>query len=362
MRKLLIYTAMIAFAACSKDNGPAADDHFMNYEIPEVPVTQDYVVGAFYYDIPNFNANVKEVPVAGKYNMVNGVIPPAVITKHLEYAQKAGLDYFLFSFRSANRDNNGWKRDSAMLKSYLDNAGGSPVNFALTYNLNTGSYGINATTPLEKDAVKLEQFFMDFERVAYLLNNPRYMQVDGKKLLYITNAHNLFSNDNKAIYTTLRQRMKTLGFDLYLVGMQDRWTPPARYFFRYKECVDAVYHQNMRPDGFDRFYLLPQFIDQNWKYSKKYYADNWNVDYVANVFPAYSWLINTPTSLNPNVDRKDGGALYRQMCNVAKMNASEKTRLILIDSFNKWDEDLQIEPAASYGELYLDITRKQFSK
>jgi hypothetical protein len=44
------------------------------------------------------------------------------------------------------------------------------------------------------------------------------------------------------------------------------------------------------------------------------------------------------------------------------MNASSSTRLILIDSWNKWDEDMQLEPAASYGDLYLNITKQEFKK
>lgn len=362
MKKLLIYAAMISLAACSKDDGPKAEDHFLNYEIPEVPVTENFTVGAFYYELGSFNANIKEEPVVGKYTMPNGVVQPAVMTKHLEYATKAGIDYFLFSSRSALRDNGAYKRDSTIIKSYLDNSAASAVKFAVTYNLNNGTYGISATAPLEGDALKQEQFFQDFERLAYLFSSPQYMEVNGKKLLYISNAQNLFSNNNKAIYATLRARLKAKGFDVYIVGMQDRWTPPARYFFRYQDCVDAIYHQNFRPDAYDRFYLLPQMINENWKYSKKYYKENWNVDYVANVFPAYSWLISTPTSLNPNVERKDNGALFKKMCNVAKMNASTTNKLILIDSFNKWDEDLQIEPAKSYGDLYLDIVRTQFKK
>ncbi|WP_295116892.1 glycoside hydrolase family 99-like domain-containing protein [uncultured Chitinophaga sp.] len=364
MKKLiniLIIAALFLSTGCSKDEGPKAEDHFLNYDIPEVPVTESYTTGAFYYEVGTFNPNIKENPLAGKYTMVNGVVPPALMNKHLEYAAKAGLNYLVFSFRSASRDNNAFRRDSAIIQSYLDVVGEQPVNFALAYNFQSGTYGLSATAPLENDAVKLEQFYKDFERVAYLFASPKYMQHSGKRLLYIQNAQNLFSNNNPAVYTTLRQRLAALGFELYIVGMQDRWTPPARYVFRYKGCVDAIYHQNFRPDGYDRFYLLPQMMDQNWKYSKKYFADSLKVDYVPNVFPAYNYLIQTPTSLNPNITRSDNGEMYKQLCNVAKMNAGNN-RLILIDAFNKWDEDLQIEPAESYGELYLDITRTQFKK
>ena len=63
-----------------------------------------------------------------------------------------------------------------------------------------------------------------------------------------------------------------------------------------------------------------------------------------------------------NINVADGGKIFKQLCNVAKMNASATTRLILIDSWNKWDEDTQLESAVSYGDLYLNITKQQFKR
>jgi hypothetical protein len=81
---------------------------------------------------------------------------------------------------------------------------------------------------------------------------------------------------------------------------------------------------------------------------------------VPNITPAYNWLIQTPTSTNPEYTRADSGAMYRQLCNVAKMNADTKTRLVLIDSWNDWVEDMQLEAATNYGNLYLNITKQEF--
>ena len=361
----IIYGCLVLFftSCVKKDTGAPASDNVLNYEIKEVPVTEDYVVGSWYYNTGNFNANVTEVPVVGKYSMPNGVVPPAVMTKHIEYAGKAGIDYFLFQFRSANRDANNYKSDSTVVKSFLD-ANAANMKFALAYNFSSSSYAISTTTPLEKDATKLEQFFQDVLRVAALLSNANYMKVNGKALLYIMNAQTLFSNDNPTIYKTLRNRVAALGVQLYIVGMQDRWTPPARYPFRYQNSVDAIYHQSFSSqiNNWDRWWLLPQTMDQNWKYSKQWFADNLGVDYVPNITPAYNWKITQPTSANPNYPRTDNGEMYRKLCNVAKMNASATTRLILVDSWNKWDEDMQLEPANSYGELYLNITREEFKK
>ncbi|HTE27216.1 glycoside hydrolase family 99-like domain-containing protein [Flavitalea sp.] len=366
MKKHFIFIAalLVTFTACvKKADNPTAEENILNYEIQEVPVVNDFTVGAFYYNFGTFNANITEVPVAGKYGMPNGLVPPAVMRTHIEQAGRGGIDYFLFQFRSVSRDLNNFRSDSTVVKSFLD-VNTANMKFALAYNFASATYGISAAAPLENDAVKLEQFFQDILKMAPLLGNANYIKVNDKVLLYIVNAQTLFSSNNSAIYTTLRNRLSALGFQLYIVGMQDRWTPPARYPFRYQNGVDAVYHQSFSSqlNDWDRWNLLPQAMDQNWKYSRQWFADNIKVDYVPNITPAYNWKITQPASSNPNYLRNDSGEIYKKLCNVAKMNASPTTRLILIDSWNKWDEDMQLEPANSYGELYLKITRQQFKK
>ena len=370
MKSLYIKIVMVAgalafFSACVKKSAaPTVDDNILNYKINEIPVTQDYTVGAFYAYYSTFNPLIKDTPVAGRYNMPNGVVPPAVMTEHISEAGRGGVDYFVFSFRSANRDFGNYKTDSTVIKSFLD-ANTANMKFALAYNWSTGSYGLSTTTPLENDAVKLEQFFQDIQRVAPLMANGNYMRVNGKVLLYINNAQVIYSNNNPAIYTTLRSRLSALGFQLYIVGMQERWSPPARYPFRFQNCVDAIYHQSYSSvlSDWDRFYLLPQMMDQNWKYSIQYWNDNkWGVDYIPCISPGYSQQILTPTSTNPVYGRADSGALYKQLCNVAKMNANQNTRLILIDSWNDWPVGTQLEAAKSYGELYLKLTKSEFKK
>jgi hypothetical protein len=296
--------------------------------------------------------------------MPGGVLTPNVMSQHIAQAATAGVDYFIFSYRSANKDANNWKLDSTLIRGFI-NANTTGMKFALQYNFSNTSYSISTTAPLEKDATKLNQFFNDITRTAApYMNDPNYMKVGGKTLLLIQNAQLLFSNNNKTIYDTLRSRLSALGFTMYIVGMQDRWTPPARYPFRYTGCVDAIYHQcfSTQLTSWDRWYVLPQAIDQNWEYSRKYFADSMHVSYVPNISPAYNWLITSPGSLNPSYPRTDSGTMYKQLCNVAKMNADNTTRLVFIDSWNSWADDSQLEPATGYQNRYLDITKKEFKK
>jgi hypothetical protein len=362
----LALLAITTIFSCKKySTGPSVNDNILAYDIKEIPVTQDYVVGAFYYNFGTFNANIKEVPVVGKYAMTGGVVPPAIMTQHIAQAATAGIDYFVFSFRSANKDANNWKSDSTEVQSFVT-ANTANMKFALQYNWAGGSYGVTNAAPLENDATKLNQFFNDIQRAATnWMSSPNYLKVNGKTLLYIQNAQILYSNNNVAIYDTLRSRLSAMGFTMYIVGMQDRWTPPARYPFRYVKCVDAIYHQcfSTQLSSWDRWNLLPQIMDQNWEYSRKYFADSMGgISYIPNIAPAYNWLITQPASVNPNYPRTDSGAMYRKLCNVAKMNADNSTRLIMIDSWNSWQDDSQLEPAVSYSNRYLDITKQEFKK
>lgn len=49
---------LLLLAACNKEEGPSIDDYFLNYEIPEIPVTEDYQVGIFY----NKNGDLAQTP------------------------------------------------------------------------------------------------------------------------------------------------------------------------------------------------------------------------------------------------------------------------------------------------------------
>lgn len=359
-----ILSILVLLFSCKKYNtGPTPADNFLDYKINEIPVTKDYLVGAFYYNFGAFNTAITEVPVVGKYAMPGGILTPNVMSQHIAQAAVGGIDYFIFSYRSANKDATNWKSDSLLIKGFQA-ANSASMKFAMQYNFSNGSYGISNTAPLENDATKLNQFFNDITRTAPYMNDPNYIKVNGKTLLLIQNAQLLYSNNNKKIYDTLRSRLSALGFSMYIVGMQDRWTPPARYPFRYVGCVDAIYHQSFSTQlsSWDRWYVLPQAMDQNWEYSRRYFADSMHVSYIPNISPAYNWLITSPTSLNPSYPRTDSGAMYKQLCNVAKMNADSLTRLVLIDSWNSWQDDSQLEPATDYQNRYLDITKKEFKK
>jgi hypothetical protein len=367
MKKLKIYQyafiiaiAVVAFA-CKKTDTATIDDNFLNYKITDVPVTQDYITGAFYVNYGTFNTTATEVPVAGKYSFTNGLPPAGVLAQHIAQAKTAKLDYFIFSVRSANLDFNNYKTDSVLVNAFLAEPGAGGMKFALSYNLSTASLGnISATAPIETKTTQLESFYRDFQRMSVYFKSANYMKVNGKYLVIMNRAQDLAANSNPAIYAEIRKRLSAMGYELYIVGMQGQWTPPQRFYYRFQNCVDAMYEADMINTGanLERSYLFPQYCDQNWAYWKEYLASI-NIEFVPCVQPAYNINIGTPSSLNYNFTRADSGAFYQTYCNVAKRNIS-KSRLVIIDNFNDWNHDEQIEASKSYGNKYLDITRQAF--
>jgi hypothetical protein len=233
------------------------------------------------------------------------------------------------------------------------------MNFALQYSFTPSQFANTVNAPIENNAANLENFYKDFTRLASFLNKTNYMKVNGKYVLLINNAFNLAANNNATVYAEIRKRMLALGFDLYIVGMQQSFTPPQRYFFRFVNCVDALYQSLMVQTGTvpDRIYLFPQVSDQNFAYWKESLKKD-NIDFIPSVSPSYNYNIVTANSINMNIEKGDG-SFYKMFCNVARRNAPSNG-MIFIETFNDWNSDTQIEPAKRYGETYLDITREQF--
>lgn len=131
---LIALTAM--FASCTEDGGPSIDDHFLNYEIPDVPVTQDCVVGAYFVD-PGSNGLSDAIwgrLTSLEFDPANGLYSPAMLPvtgnwKHgnfpnssasnptplqamvelfqqeIDWAVEAGIDFFILPMvgEDANR-------------------------------------------------------------------------------------------------------------------------------------------------------------------------------------------------------------------------------------------------------------------
>jgi len=177
---------------------------------------------------------------------------------------------------------------------------------------------------------------------------------------------------------------------VYLIGDEVFWTEPNRD--RVAQ-LDAITVYNMygpaRYAGYAGETGFLKDIDVVFAKHKKL-ADELKIGFVPNVMPGFNdrgipekgklifqekhYIIPRAFSLA----NKSGGSFYRAYFQVAKKYLAPNLNLIVINSWNGWQEDTQIEPIkpsavvtkhpkeltndyeyAAYGEKYLTITKEE---
>jgi hypothetical protein len=414
----ILLTCAGLFTACTYDEGPSIDDHFLNYRIENIPLTADCPVGVFYYDNgPNglngavYDRLLEEPdPAVGKVgpyvkplleNYKVGVNEESVtvIQQHVDWCIAGGIDFLILP--GVQEDNN--QRypinieprfrmfiDLVTGKTGSDNlpaesTAGSVVNlkslkYILSVNLervNNNNVRLNNNTLIEhvaptqkngEDITRVERFNDLFKKLSDYFADPAYYKVDNKPMVLIFNADRLYSEDSRKLYDDMRAYVKDFsGYDMFLVVEQPSWSPPARYeYFYIKGNVDAVTHKNMYDQStYNRSLWYPQMIDQNWIYSREFFMNHWNIDYIPTIAPSFNNYVYEGRHYNyPIVEKNE--ETFRTMCNVAKKNLGEK-RIVFINSFNQWQHSTMLEPTDpaygnGYGTTYLDIVKEQFKK
>jgi hypothetical protein len=347
-KNIALVAVGLLFFSCTEDKAILTGDTILNYEIPIVPVNTDYTVGAIYSKFIT-KSTVVETPSIGVYN--GNIGDPIAYSKHVTQAQTAGIDFFIFGLRSSNNIGQ-YNQD----KTYIDNlqkaSNAGDMKFAFSYNF--ASMGLNNNNRIETKGF-VPKFLNDFKLMLPYFQKSNYMKIDGKAVVYMFNSFNLFSDDNPALYQQLRNEMSDLGVELYLIGMQIEWTPTLKWDFRFVGGVDALTvtnYANINKNFYDRLLFFHKFIDLAWSYHKETLA-KYNIEFVPTISPSYN-----PVSSNNYVITKDAD-WFKANCNIAR-KTSGKSKLVLIDSFNDWNLDTQIESATSYGEDYLKILRAEF--
>jgi hypothetical protein len=342
--------------SCTEDKAILIDDNYIN---TKVPVNTDYTVGAIYRMAGI--ASTLETPSEGKYSSIS----IGNYAKHMEQAKTAGVDFFIFNLRWSGYDSTQQDLD----KGYID-ISQNPIipnnnmKFAISYDLwedsNIGNRILSNTQRIDVERKDLKDIMMDdFRSMERFFKNSNYMKItiNGKEkaVVYMKNSFNLYAKDNPAVYQELRDEMKKLDVELYLIGMQTEWTPPLRYDFRFVGCVDALTvtnYANINKSFYDRFYFFHKYIDLAWSYHKETFA-KYNIEFIPTISPSY----NSP--LAPNYDIAKNADWFKANCNIAR-RASGANKLVIIDSFNDWNLDTQIESATSYGDEYLKILKPEF--
>ena len=376
----LLSMVLIFLTSCQKADDPRIEDHFLNYDILDIPATQDYLVGVDYrftatYGNALYKAKYAKTPIIGEYaDIKKGIVGSTALAvdSHLVWMNKAKIDFVILTIRSGSTANSSYKSDTAYVNRILSSPFIGNVKIAFAYDftgLGLGSVYPTATDSsmlIERKANALSNYILDYTTYfAPYFSKTSYLKLGNKNVVFLKNAYRLFARNNQLVTKQLKDALKANGQELYLVGQSEKWSPPQRYEHRFRNAVDAIYHDNylgIATNDLTRLYQFNQVTDQAWKYSKAMF-NSWGIEYVPNIGPSYNSNLNSPNAISPyyNPFFEKDSTFFVKYCNVGKANA-DVSKLILIDSWNNWSYDGQIEPATQYKDRYLKILRDQFKK
>lgn len=352
INKFLSLLIVLSIFSCTEDDITEPGNSILDYDIPQIPVTSDYMVGSRYVRFGRLGS-VVETPSIGIYNGNLG--DPIVYEEHVKQAKTAGIDFFIFEMRSSNNISQ-YNQDISFINGLLTSSNANELKFAISYNF--ANMNLNNNNRIEGRNL-VSKFIEDFKLMIPYFEKSNYMSVDGKKLVYITNAFNLFSNDNAALYQKMRAELRSLGFELFIIGDQQEWTPTLRFDFRFVNAVDAVTHKTyalINVNQYDVLNTFHKFTDIAFNYHKETWS-KYNIEYVPTISPSINIRLQNPGS--PTFIIEKNVQWFRDFCNVAR-RATGSSKLIILDSFNNWNNDTQVEASESYGEDYLKIVREEF--
>lgn len=406
---LPVILCLALLSSCKKDTGPSVEDHPLNYTIPQVAATSDIPVGAYLYNTTSafndivhwtrinepYDVNIGKLgpylqPELGKYRLESSADGVYNMSKIVEWAKLAKIDFLITPAVKETTNSlypgNMNSGDSLVVNqlgerpSIHGSVNMGTMKYAIAVDINNFSSGLSNNLLLE-DAPKItisgqeltreQRLYSYMKRISdYFKDATYYHTTGGRPVLIFTGADRLYTADSKRVYDNIRQTIKdNTGKDVYIIARQQQWTPSARFeYFFLNGLVDAVTMDNMCNVGgsmWDRTYLLNRLINENFKFNKNYLDEKFGIDFIPSVSPSFSFYTAsgaTPEYNYPIIYKKESD--FRERCNVAKMNLG-RNKMVLVESFNNWVYDSQIEPAVEdygngYGTKYLDIVRDEF--
>ncbi|HIE95462.1 MAG TPA: hypothetical protein EYG03_19740 [Planctomycetes bacterium] len=348
------------------------------------------LVGAYYY--PWYRASRRDSDIGWMDRALRGRLEPRqlpklgvydsrnaeIIGSHIAQSLRGGIDFWVVSWWGPGHSRSGdFKND------ILSHAEAGKLKYALFYE-STGRFG-----PFDKPSFKT--LVDDFKHMAEnYFDNPHYLKIDGKPVVYIYLTHAYFRDGGHAELRRLREELP----DVYLVGddVFGKDGPGGQYRPKYARLWDAVtaydvYGQSSKSLGGTRAALD--------KLNATYASARKTANAVGTGFiPAVSAGYNDRAVREGHPGRaryfsdvpgsKEGDIFRAMIRDVGLPNLDPRTgNIMMVNSFNEWYEDTQIEATAGiavptakddsksgtfytegdtytdYEYLYLDILREE---
>ncbi|MDR2805928.1 MAG: glycoside hydrolase family 99-like domain-containing protein [Dysgonamonadaceae bacterium] len=403
---IIILSALI-FAAC-EDKPEVYEfpvDEYI-YEIPDVPVTEDYVIGVSYdtkYRDTLYNVwwdsgkKAQQLytgtPALGEYDIRKD---EDVLRQHLDWGKEAGIDFFVLSWGGHGYNDTILMRWEQLYAQ--DNARPKVViRFDPGYRFIAGGKEILQASPLHMDSLRYD---LDSVYTAVMQRDFAYKKADGKPVMVLCNFTNNAQIPRLNDFVAFLKSSEAIHNHLWLIAdLGGGWTSPERWGYNAEngygggptsgyvrpdsiKPFDAFFITDISHNNYDRFYSQYSFLDYNYRYWQERMTPL-GKEYIPTVQPGFDDRINTPASDRYLIPRwKDNQAYaisalaegsiqynfssftenpYKKWANVAKRNVGP-SRIVMIFNWNDFASGRNLEPVEEFGTGYLQYTREFFKK
>lgn len=357
MKKLRIiiclFVVIHVLYGCKEED--LSGDLLKPWNAPVVKLTDDATIGAYYNlsfnDNQWINIDPLYLPTLGKYNSRN----TDVIKQHLDWSTQAGIDFWICDHSQ--------EADSIILHVFPNVTGIENIKLAMSLNLSLLP-GVGNSINLT-DSSGIQAVVSAFKIMRPLFNLSNYLKIDSKPVVVLQDVYNYGPQPNYLAGATTDERVDAIsglrallkdstGYEYYFIGNYINFFPPDRYP-DYVVSFDAL-STRMITNTKAVTNSLNENIDVAYEHWKSYLDDH-SIPFIPSVFPAFNDTTDQGRG-NDVILRNE--VFFSDGCNIAKKYLDENVRLILINSFNNWREGTQIEPANTYGEVYMNIVKNEF--
>ncbi|MCA9170007.1 MAG: glycoside hydrolase family 99-like domain-containing protein [Planctomycetales bacterium] len=311
----------------------------------------------------------QQLPALGVYDSAS----PEVIAAHIAQSRQANLDFWAVSWWGPNHST-----DRVLRRNILAHPAAEKLKYAILYE-STGRFGPFKSpdySSLASDFDYLEQQFF---------NDPRYLKVDGKPVVFIYLTRVYFRNRGEDALRNLRLKHP----NLYLIGDEvfgPRYPDDAAAAWDAITAYD-VYGQSLQAAGATQAAITQ--LKSNYEQAREA-AHRSGKAFVPAISPGYNDRAVRQGHEGRNrvfADKADSqeGDIFRAMLRQIALPLADDAaqRMVMVTSFNEWYEDSQIEPTqgtqpttarddsadgkffthdaayVDYGDLYLRILREE---
>jgi hypothetical protein len=329
-----------------------------------------------------------QAPALGRYDSRD----PQVAERHIAWCRRYGIDFLALDWWPRRPEQN-----RAIQDGFLKAGNLGDIKFCVFYE--TWELGAR-TDETFFDGGVIQRFVADGIHLAEtFFSHPSYLKVHGRPVLfyYLTR---LWRGGYVQAVRELRAEWQKRGFEPFLIGDEVFWWalaarpegPRVVWDKPQKERIilfDALTSYNMySPDKDDQagFGAASTHLDQVARVYESYRKAGGRVVVVPNVMPGFNDRGVRPAENHPAIHRQwaagqgEGSFLARSLDRLGLPFADPKLPMLMVTSFNEWNEDTQIEPVAlapptardqgpggqgltegyayaGYGETYLEVLR-----